>query len=209
MRTKKESSTKRYAFPLFVCVPLFFLGVYFLDDYKNAGYPAAMLMMFIYTWFVWIVMINNSNNGDISSALYSRPNEESGSSQKHYRKVSEVSNDSISTYPRITVYQISARSSLSEENMIFDSSDFEVISHAFGSAKGAQRTLKQGDEIVINEKRYKTTDLHVDFMNLFDDYSAIYSPWFGRHTDVYTGIDMPYNMQIIMSVRDINEEKLI
>jgi hypothetical protein len=116
------------------------------------------------------------------------------------QKISEIDPLRIPTYPRFTVYDFS----VDKEQLIFDSSDFSIIIKAFGLVDKFNNTLPYPDNLYsiltgrylnLKGKKYWITDVEIDFLDIFDDYSI--NP-FGRHTKVYEGRDVPYNIQIII-----------
>jgi hypothetical protein len=107
-----------------------------------------------------------------------------------YKKVSEISSDKIGTYPRITIYEMIQE----EEKIIFDSSDFNIINKTFGTWEGTQQSFREDYKFEFKGSSYRTKDVRLDFMCIFDDYSSS----FIKHTDVYEGSDTPYNLQIIV-----------
>lgn len=111
------------------------------------------------------------------------------------QKVTEIDAISIPTYPRFTIYDLSAEER--EQQIIFDSSDLLVISKAFGIFDGFNHnTILAEQYLKFKGEEYLVTKVQVDFLDIFDDYSI--NPFGGRHTKVYEGRDVPYNIQIIV-----------
>lgn len=111
------------------------------------------------------------------------------------QKVSEIDAIKIPTYPRFTIYDLSVEER--EQQLIFDSSDFLVISKAFGLLDGFNyNTILNERYLKFKGEEYLVTKVQVDFLDIFDDYSI--NPFGGRHTKVYEGRDVPYNIQIIV-----------
>jgi len=48
-------------------------------------------------------------------------------------------------------------------------------------------------------EEYLVTKVRVDFLDIFDDYSI--NQFGGRHTKVYEGRDVPYNIRIIVETK--------
>lgn len=132
---------------------------------------------------------------DPSSALKSTKKDDSFFTPRVFKKISDVKNDQITTYPRITVDDITNDH---ESKLIFDSSDFERINNTFGAMNDLQQSFFEDRNIEINGKVYITKHVKVDFLNIFDDYSLL------GHTKIYSGIDTPYNIQIIVEVIEQN-----
>lgn len=115
-----------------------------------------------------------------------------------HQKVSEIDAIRIPTYPRFTIYDLSVEGR--ENQLIFDSSDFLVINKAFGLLDGSNyNTILNEKYLKFKGEEYLVTKVQVDFLDIFDDYSI--NRFGGRHTKVYEGRDVPYNIQIIVEVR--------
>lgn len=111
------------------------------------------------------------------------------------QKATEIDAIRIPTYPRFTIYDLSVEER--EQQLIFDSSDFLVISKAFGLLDGLNyNTILTEQYLKFKGEEYLVTKVQVDFLDIFDDYSI--NPFGGRHTKVYEGRDVPYNIQIIV-----------
>jgi hypothetical protein len=104
------------------------------------------------------------------------------------KSVSEIANNAILNYTRVTIHNIQ------ESQIIFDSSDFDIINDKFGTKQGAQPSFFEGGMIQLGDDKYKITKLNVDFLNIFDDYSSV-----GK-TEVNIGAPIPYNIQIVIHV---------
>ncbi len=110
-----------------------------------------------------------------------------------FKSILEVKNKFVQTYPRLTVFL----DSQFPDNIIFDSSDFEVVNRYLLSDIGKQQSLNVGNTVKLGEFEFVIKKVAIEFLNLFDDYST------SGHTTVYNGIDMPYNIQIIVVVSKV------
>jgi hypothetical protein len=122
-------------------------------------------------------------------------------SQNVAQKIAEIDADRIPTYPRFTIYELNIQGN-SRRKLIFDSSDFIVINTAFGIIGNYNfNSILAGKNIIIRESECVVESVRIDFLDIFDDYSI--NPFGYKHTDVYEGKDVPYNIQIILEVRSI------
>ncbi len=104
------------------------------------------------------------------------------------KPVKQITNEAILNYTRVTIHNIH------ESQIIFDSSDFDIINEKLGTKQGAQPSFFEGGMIQLGDDKYKIIKLNVDFLKIFDDYSLV-----GR-TEVNIGDPIPYNIQIIINV---------
>ena len=117
----------------------------------------------------------------------------------NYKEVKDVWSWRVSVYPRISIYDIESGEDHTGE-LIFDSSDFDIINEAFGTIEGFQETLQPGKEFRFRDRIMLADDVQVDFMCLFDDYDH---GW----TRVHEGENTPYNIQIFVRGKFLNEEE--
>ena len=84
------------------------------------------------------------------------------------------------------------------KEFIFDSSDFFIINKAFGVIDfDIEPTILNNAYIEFKGEKYLILKTRVDFLNIFDDYSTVFLSG-KRHSDVYEGRGIPYNIQIII-----------
>ncbi|NOT94157.1 hypothetical protein [Ferruginibacter sp.] len=117
------------------------------------------------------------------------------------QKISEIDASRIPTYPRFTIYDLSIEEDKLSQ-IIFDSSDFSVINKAFGifdSLNG--KSILNQKRIKFKDSEYLIEKIQLDFLNIFDDYSL--NLFVGKHTNLYEGNNVPYNLQIIIQARKI------
>lgn len=120
------------------------------------------------------------------------------------RKISEIDSNKIQTYPRFTMYDKNIKGKRHDQ-IIFDSSDFSVVNNAFGVMDSFNgNTVLTGKQIKFRNSEYFIEKVQVDFLNIFDDYSL--NPFGGKHTSVYEGKDVPYNIQIFIDARKISNQ---
>jgi len=179
-------------------VPFLFYSQY-INDYHKILKDGKMfddiymfsipLIISILVWLVSIYIYKNYTKIDPSKYLRSYKDEKSQnySATKEFVLTKKVGNQIISTYPRFTIYN-----HLDLQELFFDSSDFEIINKSFGTIKGMQQNIFEKNVISINGVMYGVEYVKISFMNLFDDYSLL------GHTEIYEGIDTPYNIQIIL-----------
>ncbi|ALJ01000.1 hypothetical protein [Rufibacter tibetensis] len=114
----------------------------------------------------------------------------------HLKRIPEVDSRRIPTYPRFTVYDLDI--SEGEDQLIFDSSDFDVVNARLGG------TIQKGGFLQLGPKRYLVADVQVELMGCFDDYSLdqyCHSGGIHRHSKVYQGRPVPYNVLMVTKVR--------
>lgn len=159
----------------------------------------ALVISFFMSLIVLVVslaILNRLENKDSSSRLRSYKKDTSAFSKPIFRKVKEIQNKDISTYPRITLTELKSKT-LNEKEILFDSSDFEYINKTFKLTEEFYFSLNKGETITYQNIDYNVEDVKVDFLFIFDDYSI-----FG-HSKKYQGIATPYNIQIIVLVSKI------
>jgi hypothetical protein len=115
-----------------------------------------------------------------------------------YVKVTEKCSKYIPVYPRVTIKEGDVLFFGKQEDLLFDSSDFNVVNEALGSLNGVGASITIGSELKLKSKSYRVEEFQVDFLNFFDDYSGMYG-----HTPVYKGDNVPYNIQISIRVRHL------
>lgn len=114
-----------------------------------------------------------------------------------FKKVPNVDPQKISTYPRITFFDVT-KNYQEDGRVLFDSSDFESVNKVLGTAiDDYQPALEIGRELSLFEKKYSIENIRVDYLSIFDDYS------FTGHTEGYKGKDVPYQIQISVRVKPI------
>ncbi len=124
-----------------------------------------------------------------------------------FKKLTEIPTYLIPTYPRITIFKISPSADMSNfkhsgnSDMIFDSSDFDVINYALGTMIGYQPRISEGEEINLRGSKLSVLKVEVDFLNIFDDYSMTIYGRGNNHTPVYEGRSIPYNIQINIFIK--------
>jgi hypothetical protein len=156
-----------------------------------------ILMLSVFISFITI-LTSKFFNYNIKSLLSSQASQYNFIEANSLHKVSSVSNDKISNYPRFTIYIDDETNE--REQMIFDSSDFEIINKAFGTDKQMQPILANNRYTFFRNKKYYIKKMNVDMMSLFDDYSSL------GHTSIYEGEATPYNIQIVMYLTKANDE---
>ena len=107
-----------------------------------------------------------------------------------FKKVSDFSSKQIPFYIRFTIYELIGKS----EELVFDSSDYSIINRTFGAFDDIQQTFIEGGEFQFKDKLYSTEFVKVDFLSIIDDYHM-------GHTKIYEGLDIPYNIQIIIKLK--------
>jgi hypothetical protein len=116
------------------------------------------------------------------------------------QKISNINEERIPTYPRITIFNKSVKDK--NKQLIFDSSDFAIINKTLGVFdRWNGLSYESGKEITVNSNELIVIRIKVDFLSVFDDYSQP-SPLGHRHSQVYEGKDVPYNIQIIIEVKE-------
>lgn len=124
-----------------------------------------------------------------------------------FKKVNEIPTYLIPTYPRISIFKIRPSANMSNfthsgnYDIIFDSSDFEVINFALGTMIGYQPRISEGEEINLRGSKLSVLKVEVDFLNIFDDYSMTIYDKGNNHTPVYEGRNIPYNIQINIFIK--------
>lgn len=100
--------------------------------------------------------------------------------EKEYIEVKNISNYDVHTYPRVTIFKNS--------EVIFDSSDFEVVNKTLN-------TFQSGSSFDFQGTSYRINNIRVIFLSLFDDYT-----WDGTKT--YSGKPIPFNVKINVFVEE-------
>lgn len=151
------------------------------------------LIFFYYGAKIWW------NNEKLKSFLTSKKEESRYSTKNILQKISDIDASKIPTYPRFTMYDMGSEDDRARQ-IIFDSSDFTIINEAFGVFGSFYGNTLLNEKIIeLNGVKYVIDKVQVDFLNVFDDYSA--NLFGGKHTEVYRGKDVPYNIQIIIEAR--------
>jgi len=118
---------------------------------------------------------------------------------KAIQKINDIDADKIPTYPRVKMGELDDSDRI---QVIFDSSDFEVINKAFGVYDSLYGISVRNEEIItFKELEYRIERVFFDFLNVFDDYSQ--GSFGNKHTKVYEGKDTPYNILIFIEVRKV------
>lgn len=112
------------------------------------------------------------------------------------KKVSTINENKIYAYPRFSIFE-----KTNEENLIFDSSDFWIINNLL--ATDCTKDFTIGYVFEYEYFKYKIENIKVSIMDVFDDYSTIFSNG-NNHSKVYLGKDTPYNIQILIYVNKID-----
>jgi len=168
------------------------LLVFFAYEKKHyfEEYYDRILLPIITTLFIWLIS-NFTQKTDPSAAFRATYNENVnilGYSYPNFKKVSDIRNNQIPTYPRFTVFEGERKV---KNKVIFDSSDFTVVNKTFGTFnKDYGAYFMNMGKFRINEKEYYVVELTVALNPGFEDYSE------GFHTPCYLGEDTPYNIQI-------------
>ncbi len=186
---------------LFTSLPLFF-AIYKLAFVESDTGMERYVWPALITAGMGGLMIATKPN-DPSKRLRSEPDDSSPYSRyitwkNKPKDVAMIENDSISTYPRFTFHLI--RSGEWRGDVLFDSSDFQIVNGLLGTDKGRQPSLRVGYQIKLDQKEYIVQRVTVDMLCLFDDYSR-----FG-HTKQYEGSDTPYNVQIILDLSEVSTD---
>lgn len=111
------------------------------------------------------------------------------------KKVSEIKHNKITTYPRVSLYE-NEPNSKNGKRRIFDSSDFWYVNNSFGKSV---KSLRVGNRLNFNDNIYEITEINVDILDIFDDYSTKFRDN-SNHTSEYIGENTPYNIQIFITV---------
>ncbi|MBF2708265.1 hypothetical protein [Flavobacterium soyangense] len=116
-----------------------------------------------------------------------------------HKQIDKINDRRISTYPRFTIFDVDK--SVNVDKVIFDSSDFYEINNSFGNYdSNFGISIIKDRKIWIDDFEYIVSNVKIDFLTIFDDYS-IYGPLGSKvHTNVYKGRDVPYNVQIFIDV---------
>jgi len=165
---------KNIPLSIFSCIPLI-IFFYYLCGIEITLSAGLTLTICLINYFV--------KQKDISSPLRAKK-VASISSFPTFVNVSDVQNNKISTYPRLTIVQ-------DIDDIIFDSSDFEVINEIFKN-----KSFNANNILYFNNIEYKIVNIKVDLLTIFDDYSAL------GHTPRYKGKSIPYNMQLFIKVEE-------
>lgn len=100
-----------------------------------------------------------------------------------YQKVLNVDPSSIATFPRLTVLD------LDTGDLIFDSSDFDVIRQSLGINEDLQPGFTLDGDFKLFKDDFVTKKMRVDYLNIFDDFSEM-------QTKIRSGEKVPYCIQI-------------
>jgi hypothetical protein len=165
---------KNIPLSVFSCIPLI-IFFYYLCGFEITLSAGLTITICLINYFV--------KQKDISSPLRAKK-VASISSFPKFVNVSDVQNNKISTYPRLTIVQ-------DIDDIIFDSSDFEVINEIFKN-----KSFNANNILYFNNIEYKIVNIKVDLLTIFDDYSAL------GHTPRYKGKSIPYNMQLFIKVEE-------
>jgi len=113
---------------------------------------------------------------------------------KEFKKVVEDDAKKISIYPRITIWRVPSH------ELIFDSSDFAIINKTFGTFNDISQSFAVGEEFKFKDTTLIAEKVKVDLLSFYDDYVG--GTLGGGHTKVYEGRDIPYNIQVIIWVKE-------
>jgi hypothetical protein len=109
----------------------------------------------------------------------------------YWVEVKNITNKDVPIYPRFSIF---LGNSFVSGQVVFDSSDFEVINRTFKTVEGKRPSLLINKTICLYGVDYKIKNIVIDLIDAFDDYSV------ASHTKVYEGIDIPYHIQIFLYV---------
>lgn len=110
------------------------------------------------------------------------------------KKVNEIKPNKIITYPRISIFEKNQNQHIGE--MIFDSSDFWYINNILTDSI---RYFAKGAKFKYKDFKYEIVEIKVDVLEHFDDYS-LKTKDNHNHSTAYFGDDIPYNIQILIFV---------
>ncbi|NLT51912.1 MAG: hypothetical protein GXX85_13450 [Ignavibacteria bacterium] len=111
-----------------------------------------------------------------------------GKEETILQEVSNFTNNDISIYPRISVIRdkelkgMSYNFSIFDCDMIFDSSDYEIINKTL---KSAGETFNKNSFFLLNGVRYKTTEVSIKYL-----------PYFREGGNA--GVTIPYNIHLFV-----------
>lgn len=159
-----------------------------LEDSEIALTIVITLVMLLGAW-----LFKNIDMPSIFSSVKIEDNSiASALGQHEFKRVSDFTSKQIPFYVRFTVYELIDNN----EKMVFDSSDYSVINKTFGAYEDIQQSFIQGDEFEFKGKLYSTEFVKVDFISIVDDYHM-------GHSKIYEGLDTPYNIQVIVKLKEI------
>lgn len=186
---------------------LFYFPIYFAyNGLSKIEKSEIQIEMVIFTTLLMWALSHLFKHVDSTSNFTSIVSQNQGNysfgKRREFKKVSEVDSRKISTYPRFTIFDITGIEAIANHpldmagKIVFDSSDFEVINQTFGAFEGLQHNFAKGLVFNYNEAKYITEKVRVDFLNIFDDYHM-------GNTENYSGKKTPYNLQIIVTVKQV------
>ena len=122
-----------------------------------------------------------------------------------WKKTHDVTNSEIRNYPRFTIL----KGDISSGELLFDSSDYEVVNKSFGNLNYSTldaghyivQDIKPEEEIKFKGETYKVLDVNINFLQSFQNYTTPISGHTSiRTTSIYEGGHTPHNIQIIITV---------
>ena len=194
-RSSRRNAGIFFAILLYGVVAVFIRLLLIQEDIFT--FEVFILYSILVTSVIWLIAHQIAKNSYPSKHFESKW--ENGEMFPTYKEIKSVESWKVSVYTRVSIRNISLPES---EELIFDSSDFDVINRALGTTDGHQPSIEKGRPFTFKGEDYITDEVKVDFMCLFDDYGA-------SRTEVKEGKDTPYNIQIFINCKkQIETERL-
>ena len=179
-RTCKSWKTQGVPHPSFL--PQHFVKLsYVLQEVKN-----AMGLYFIGLSIILFFVFERYFKMKYLNFFKSTPNHlgRSYASLAIQKNLNEITNKDINQFVRIRCWKDDYR----DDNLIFDSSDFEMIKESFRTNKDFIRTLRVSGKITLNDIEYNIKSIEVILLNFFHDR--------GNTTTYFSGKPIPNCMEL-------------
>ena len=156
---------------------LYILGYLVLFGDKQNPHLYAAGFIFLYSIIIYIILKQPKPVNPFAS-----------DDKDKFKQVKHVDTKKILTYPRLSIRHVD------KKDYIFDSSDIKEISKEFPEDQ-IMNHLVNGGPIIFKSQSYLIQEIEIDLIKEFIDYKI-------GTTKNYSGEEIPYNIQIILSVVD-------
>ena len=192
-KEKKKSSTILVSFFSALGLALVIYNLLIRSDFEIEGYEIFLTIVITLIMWTSAYLFENRDRSSIFRAVKIEGNSIAAAiGQYEFKRVSNFNSKQIPFYVRFTIYELIEKN----ENMVFDSSDYSVINKAFGAYENFQQSFIKGGEFEFKNKLYSTEFVKIDLVSIIDDYHM-------GHSNIYEGLDTPYNIQVIVKLKEI------
>jgi hypothetical protein len=138
-----------------------------LDHKEPELYETLIISFFVslLVLFITLAIVKGRENKDPSEQFRSYKKDSSAFSTSILRDVNRFSNKDIAVYPRLIIFKGEVKD-FDKKKIIFDSSDFEIISEMLETNNGKTKVFKPGQLIQTKSHLFLIEDVQVEYFNV-------------------------------------------